>query len=397
MWLPFNIFHPRPAQSSSSHQFTTNPYTGREAGAAEVNVLPEWTQASLRLMHTKQKNGLPSDPIWPKTNKTVEDWDAAIAQLEIEAADAQTRKQNAIQALDAEHRAYQQVRSAIQQAQIAKDVLQAEMERRQDLNAETMKLEFEASHLPEQIKQRQKDSFFCNYLSMFCESAAERELLRTTAIEKHRAQIDLEISRIEIEIKKRQDQSSTAETVLEKAKISYQQFVKENSFNREKIESELSSAQSILMGMQERQKSLNGFYVLESRGQILKWIDGESPCVRPLEYKFKTVPQTNPLFEDSVEPSLHLRSDSRLIVCVNDAIQRLGSVHIFRNNEEQYRTQIQRDDSGKIIELSLREQTGLLLEEHGWLNVNGTDRSRYTFRFKLSGKEYLSIYTDIEN
>src|SRR5262249_11884537 len=79
--LPFNIWHPSLSGHSSSggsssfvsgddmtdgstgdpQRWSTTPYKYGEIGTRELNELPEWIQASLRLMHTKHKDGFPSD------------------------------------------------------------------------------------------------------------------------------------------------------------------------------------------------------------------------------------------------------------------------------------------------------------------------------------------------
>lgn len=372
-------------------EFSDTKYQEGEIGAADVNELPEWMQASLRLMHTKSQSYFPADRVIKikegssdEFKKLIEDLkhleeDARVTHekylVEFEAASAREKVENVAKQKEDANTRYLSAQAAQLAASNKAKALQEELE------------EEKAA----QIKERQ-NSWFCNGLYAWmwtCSTSKDKSIedvgnaLRAaesanSAAYREYSDSDWQNRRLERELSDtRASAAKSAEATLETAKALQD---KEKSLD-DKIEA-----------IRKTLGNSSGFVKYDLHNASF----ATELCAKPYTYVF--IPGTvdkHPLFSDKVEAEVIPQAEASLIICLNSD-DRLESVHLLGAGEkEMASSKISRDDKGHINQIAILNHKGKEIETLMWSDLED-GKMRFAMAFETQDNHTSSIYTDIE-
>jgi hypothetical protein len=401
-WLPFNIWHPasRPTStnsalvdsSSSSDRsvWSDNHYEEGEIGSWKINGLPESVQASLRLMHTKQKSAFPMDQAIETQSISNDDFDATMKEYQrLYAAGEELDRQRSVE-----------LEAIVAQTQI--DKAQGEE------NAATTNLEIskkrmdekskqaEATYLQENAAEKAQDKaratrWICDgYFSWVRNCTPNEDQALSTAIEKRMAaqgEAELE-SRFAFQAERDKTQADENLARMHNAMV---EFPNPSRAHVTEIENQKQALQAQSAALNGKIDKMSGFLRFVSHGAHFN----SAICSNPYIYKPVAGSQKlqHPFFSESVEAELVPQDEVEIVVCLTDG-QKLESVHILgANDKEIANSKIQRDDSGRIEGISIFDEDGKRVEDLRWVSLaNG--KTRFAMTFVNEESKEVSIYTE---
>ncbi|MBK8202887.1 MAG: hypothetical protein IPK68_11380 [Bdellovibrionales bacterium] len=392
LWVSF--FHHNQSQShnSSSPQALPDRYQDGEFGADEVNSLPEWIQASLRLMHSQKEGVFPSDiTIEPLEgdDRTFED---QISNLLKEKRELESSSE----ALSAVIKAFElapENEAKIKLTQVQIDEISRAAQEFQSQADETIRLLTEAMQKKETLRENAPVLCFfdwtCEHLVISSELETEKELKF-----RHQYLLNQKIAALANRDKLRVNLMAYQEE-LKKA----QELLRQNSTETEELYklkmAALEQLKTQIRDLQQRIEKQQGFILWNSAAGIQD-IPNLKDCPASQIFIFKisqgVTPKGNPLFKEAVADDIKPRPEvADLAVCVDES-KRLKSIHIVQNKREIYFSKIERNDSSNISSLTISNSDNEL-ERHTWTRKE-EGIIRYLIRFAHNNKA-VEIYSDI--
>jgi hypothetical protein len=391
LWVSF--FHHNQSHGSSSPQALADRYQDGEFGADEVNSLPNWIQASLRLMHSQKEGVFPSDI-------TIEPLEGDDRRFEDQISNLIKEKrelESSSEALSAVIKAFElaqknETKIELTQAQI--DETSRAAQEFQSQADETIRLLTVAMQKKETLRENAPVLCFfdwmCEHLVISSELETEKELKfrhqnllnqKTTAFAR-RDKLGATLLAYQKELKKAQEllrQNGTETEELYKSKMAA-----------------LEQRKTRIGDLQQRIEKQQGF-VLWSSAAGIQDIPKIKECAANQIFIFKisqgVMPKGHPLFKETVTYNIKPRPEvADLVVCVDES-KRLKSIHIVQDKKEIYFSKIERNDDSRIISSLTISNSDNELERHSW-TPKEDGIIRYLIRFVHNNKA-VEIYSDI--
>lgn len=391
-WVSF--FHHNQSHSSSSlSQPLSDRYQDGEFGADEVNSLPEWIQASLRLMHSQKEGAFPSDiTIEPLEgdDRTFEDQISNLLKekKEIESSAA---------ALTAVIRTFELVpegeaKIKITQAQIdetslAVQEIQRQAEETVSLLEKTMKTKADL---------RENSPVLC-FFDWTCENLIISSELETEKELKFKHQNLLNQKTDAVAYQNRLGAHLIADQ--EKIRKLQDRLRQEGTETQEHYKLKVAALEQLkarIHDLQQRIENQQGFVLWNSAAGIQD-IPKIKECPSERIFIFKVsqgvTPKGNPLFKEAVADNIKPRPEvADLVACVDES-KRLKNIHIVQDKREIYFSKIERNgDDSRISSLTI-SNSDKELERHSWISQK-EGIIRYIIRF-IHDDKAVEIYSDI--
>jgi hypothetical protein len=380
-WVPFNVWHARSpvyndpddraALTAPANDYSET-YTNGEVGSAEINSLPEWIQASLRLMETKQSTGLPSDPVIRPLAMSESELQRR-AQPINDALLALTDKKQLYQYLHDQFSVFQQNAQSLQAAQDSVASAQS------DIAATTQRLATLGTHLTQkqaEVAKLQNDSRWCYWTraitNYYCNQVASSQLLEIKTLND---QVEYNQEGL-ADLKRQADDAARSLTDLQGQRASLTAnlstfHVTVSAADQSANESQLMTINQQIQEQSDLLTPIQGFVVWDSSKTAL--IDGTAnECPGNMYvYRFMgAVPPNHPLFTRTVEAELLPDKSASLVVCLDNQ-SKISSVHIVQDadqgSSEIYQSAVTRDSSGRIDSITVRGRDTPFMEQHSWL------------------------------
>lgn len=390
-WVSF--FNHNQSNSSSSPQPLTDRYQEGEFGSDEVNSLPEWIQASLRLMHSQKEGVFPSDI-------TIEPLEGDDRSFEDQILDLLKKKQeveSSSEALTAVIKAFELVpeyEAKIKSAQTQIDETSRSAQEVQIQADETIRLLTETMKAKETLREKSPVLCFfdwtCEQWIISSEIETEKELKF-----KHQTLLNLKTEWLASQIKLKANLAAYEEKLRKNQDLLRQEGTETEEHYKLKIAA-LEQLKDRIRDLQQRIEKPQGFVLWNSAAGIQD-IPNLKTCPASQIFIFKVsqegvLAKDNPLFKEAVADNIKPRPEvADLVVCLDES-KRPKSIHIVQDKREIYFSKIERNDDSQISSLTI-SNSDKELERHSWIPQK-EGIIRYIIRF-IHNDKAVEIYSDI--
>lgn len=391
-WVSF-LHHNQSHSSVEPSLPLSDRYQGGEFGADEINSLPDWIQASLRLMHSQREGVFPSDVTIQPLDGDDRLFEDQISSLLKEKKDLESSAEelnaviNAFEGVPKIEAEIKLAQSQLDETSLAKQKVQDQLNETNQLLEETMKTK---ENLRETSPVLCFFDWTCELWVISSEIKTEKELkskhqnflnLKTELVSKH--------TRLKANIVAHQQELTRAQDLLRKEGAETQDI---HILKKAALEQLNARIHELQLKIEKPQ----GF-VLWSSAAGIQDIPNLKTCPANQIFIFKasqgTRPERNPLFNESVDESIRPRPETAdLVVCVDES-KRVKSVHIVQDKKEVYSSKIERNDNSRISSIAISNSDNLELERHSWTSMK-EGIIRYIIRF-VHNKIAVELYSDI--
>lgn len=391
-WISF--FNYDESHSSSSPQALTDRYQDGEFGSDEVNSLPEWIQASLRLMHSQKEGVFPSDI----TIEPLEGDDRTFEDQTLNLLKEKRELESSSESITAVTKAFELVSQSegkIKSAQTQIDETSRSAQEIQSQADETIKLLTETMKAKETLREDSPVLCFfdwtCEQWIISSEIETENELkFKYQNLLNRKFEWDSSQNKLKANLAAYQEELRKAQDLLQKESTETEELYKL------KIAA-LGQLKDRILELQQRIEKTQGFVLWNSAAGIQD-IPNLKSCPASQIFIFKVsqggvLAKGNPLFREAVEDNIKPRPDvADLVVCLDES-KRVKSVHIVQEKREIYFSKIERNgDDSRISSLTI-SNSDKELERHSWIPQK-EGIIRYNIRFIHEDKA-VEIYSDI--
>lgn len=396
-WLPFNVWHPHPRSSTAAAAsartpdelgtFTGQHYRQGDVGSDELNQLPAWVQASLRLMHGKDQQARPVLPALPPVALTAEAWEAEQRPLLAELETWLARDRDAKEAANMS-RQLETLRA--REPQFAQVIAIGE-ERRKAALAELSQARAQIETGTERARVARRDLMWAKedgwchtWPYLFCQTAHLSGLRKAADAATRDAEVALyQSARAEYALR---DADSALRLANERA-ANAKSEVKALDARLQSTQPALPPAAEIEAGLARARQALRNHEGLYRSTATVPGCDS----LYAYGYDRKEIALKNPVFTEAVATDLCPRG-AELAVCLNG--DQITGVYILDGREVSYRSVIGRDENGAVNQIEIYDGEGKSLETHRWVSTD-TGRLRYLLTFITDEDQKTSIYADI--